>query len=136
MANILGFVLDVHSLLRWLVAIVALVAVVRFGYGWLTKQSFQKMDRGLMSGLAGMVDTQLLLGIILLVGLGFSGRERWEHAFTMVLVAVLGHLPLRWKNASDTNKFRNNFITVVVMILLVIAGVWVIRPGLGVWTSL
>ena len=133
MDAVLSFILTAHSWLRWLVALIAVVALVRFGYGWLTKQTFKPMDRGIMSGLAGSVDLQFLLGLILLFGLGFAVRERLEHAVTMLLVVIAGHLPMRWKNASDTIRFRNNFITVAVMIVLVIAGVYVIRPGWSIW---
>ena len=46
-----------HSGLRWLILIVALIAVIKFLVGWLRGGSFKGMDRGLMAGFSGGVGT-------------------------------------------------------------------------------
>ena len=86
-----SIVLTIHSLNRWLIVIVGIVAVVKFLIGWLGNKEYQSMDRGLMSGYTGLLDLQLLLGIILLITRGIVGYQI-EHAITMVIAIVLAHL--------------------------------------------
>lgn len=138
----MNIILAVHSILRWGVALLALYLLARSLWGWTGRQKYTRMDRGMMSGLAGLVDMQLLLGIVLLVNIiaqvGFSGaRTALEHAFTMIVVAVVAHVPMRWRNDdSHVKRFRNNFFTILVMLVLVILGVFVIRPGWSIWMTL
>lgn len=126
----MSFVLTLHSLVRWLILVIALIALVKFAMGWLQKQEFKAMDRGLMSGFTGLIDLQLLLGFILLLGDGIGvTRHRMEHATTMIIVMIIAHLPMRWRNnPDDTIKFRNNLAVIVVTLLLIVAGIFVL-PG-------
>lgn len=57
-----------HSGLRWLVCLVAVMALIKFLIGWLRGGQFKGMDRGLMSGFSGLMDLQVTLGIILYSG--------------------------------------------------------------------
>ena len=49
------FVLTVHSIVRWLVVIVAVITVVRCALVMAGKAQSSGMDRGLMSGYAGLI---------------------------------------------------------------------------------
>ena len=69
----MALLLSIHSYLRWLILVVALIAVIKFAIGWLRGGAFQKMDRGLASGFSGLMDLQALTGLILLVWGGFAG---------------------------------------------------------------
>jgi hypothetical protein len=122
------FVFLLHSLVRWLILFVALIAIVRFAIGWLQKRSFQPMDRGLMSGFTGMIDLQVLLGLILIVWMGAFTRYQLEHAFTMGIAVIIAHLPMRWRQAEDTVRFRNSLAVIVVVLVLIVVGVFVL-PG-------
>lgn len=117
------FLLALHSLVRWIVVLVALVAVVKFALGWLQKANHEKIDRALMSAFSGLLDLQVLLGLVLLLMTGDFSMPRIEHTFTMIVAAVVAHLPMRWRTRTDTNVFRNNLIIVVLVILLVVAGI-------------
>lgn len=127
--------LMIHSIVRWLIVIVALVAVVKFAIGWLRGGAFKGMDRGLASGFSGLMDLQVTLGIILLVWSGLAGAGfpmfRIEHATTMIIAAVLGHLPARWKTAADSVRFRNTLFCILGALLLVYVGVMRLPGG---WT--
>jgi hypothetical protein len=57
--------LTLHSLMRWVVVIVGLVAVVRFLAGWLGKKEWTSLDTRLLSIFPMTVDIQLLLGLLL-----------------------------------------------------------------------
>ena len=64
----------IHGMIRWLVALVAVVAIVKFVMGWLRQMPYAGMDRGLMSGYTGLLDLNFLLGLIILIfGGGFTG---------------------------------------------------------------
>ena len=122
----------IHSDTRWLVVLVGVVALVKFLIGWLGKGKFQKFDRILTSAFSGLIDLQALLGIVFLswscvAGAGFP-RQRLEHAFIMIVAAVVAHLPARWKSLGDTKRFRNSFLAVLGVAALIFVGV-VLLPG-------
>ena len=131
----LYFLLPIHSYVRWLILIVALVAVVKFAIGWLRGGAFKGMDRGLTAAFSGLMDLQALLGLIMFVGLGAGGEGfpmvRIEHTVTMLIAVVLGHLPARWKNAPDAIRFRNALFCIVGAVVFVYVGVLRLPGG---WT--
>lgn len=124
--------LMIHSLVRWLIVIVAIVAAVKFALGWLRGGAFESMDRGLASGFSGLMDLQVTLGLILLIWSGIAGEGfpsfRIVHAFLMIIAAVVAHLHVIWKNADDKLRFRNSLFIVLDVLILVFVGV-AILPG-------
>ncbi|MCB8929029.1 MAG: hypothetical protein H6652_25770 [Ardenticatenaceae bacterium] len=126
----MDIVRTIHGEVRWLVAIVAIIVIVKFAIGLIQKSEYKSMDRGLMSGLVGLIDINFLLGLILLFSLGFDSRTRLEHAGTMFVAVLLAHSNAAWRKSEDSaKKFRNNLILVIVVLALVFAGVTVIRGG-------
>lgn len=129
----MNFLLVTHSCLRWLVLLVAMMAMVKFAIGWLRGGEFKSMDRGLASGFSGLLDLQATLGLILLIWKGLTGdgfpMYRIEHAITMMLVVVLGHLPARWKKAEHKIRFRNTLFCILGALLLIYAGVMSLPGG-------
>ena len=80
-------------------------------------------------------DLQATIGLIFLiwtsvVGVPFT-PNRIEHLTTMVIAAVLAHLPARWKNAPDAIRFRNTLFCIIASLALVFMGVVRLRGG---WT--
>ena len=131
----MDILLVIHSHTRWLILLVALVAIVKFAIGWLRGGTFKGMDRGLAAGFSGLMDLQATVGLIFLiwtsvVGVPFT-PNRMEHATTMIIAAVLAHLPARWKNASDSIRFRNTLFCIIGSLALVFLGVVRLRGG---WT--
>jgi hypothetical protein len=131
----MNILLMAHSGLRWLVLLVALIAIVKFLLGWLTRSSFKGMDRGLMAGYSGLLDLQSTLGIIFLLWNGLTGagfpRYRLEHGLIMIVAAVVAHLSSRWKNEQDAVRFRNNLFLIVASLVLVLIGIAVLPGGLS-----
>jgi hypothetical protein len=120
----------IHGEVRWLVAIVAIIVIVKFAIGLVQKSEYKSIDRGLMSGLVGLIDINFLLGLILLFSLGFQGQARLEHVGTMFIAVLLAHSNAAWRKSEDSaKKFRNNLILVVVVLALVFVGVLRIRGG-------
>ena len=116
-----------HSGLRWLILLVAAVAIVKFALGWLQGSEFKGMDRGLASGFSGLIDLQTTLGIIFLIwdGLANTGfpMHRIEHGVMMIVAAFAGHLSSRWKNAADNIRFRNSLFLVGGVLVIIFVGV-------------
>jgi len=131
----MDILLVIHSHTRWLILLVAILAIVKFAIGWLRGSAFEGMDRGLAAGFSGLMDLQATIGLIFLiwtsvVGVPFT-PNRMEHATTMIIAAVLGHLPARWKNSPDAIRFRNTLFCIVGALVLVFMGVVRLRGG---WT--
>lgn len=130
----MDIVLFLHSWVRWAILLIAVIAAIKFLLGWLNKNDAAKSDRALMSAFSGLIDVQVLLGLILLVIEADFSFPHIEHLITMLVAAVVAHLPMRWRNAMGAQVLRNNLMVIVVAILLIIAGVaslpgnrWVLR---------
>jgi hypothetical protein len=131
----MSFLLVTHSHLRWLILIVALVAVLKFAWGWLRGGTFQRLDRILASSFSGLMDLQALLGFILLIWNGVIGgfpMFRIEHTVTMIVAAVVAHLHVLWKNADDKKRFRNSMFIIIDTLIIVYIGVARL-PGIRGW---
>ena len=125
-----------HSHTRWLILLVAVVAIVKFAIGWLRGSAFKGMDRGLAAGFSGLMDLQVTLGLIFLiwtsvVGVPFT-PNRIEHLTTMLIAAAVAHLPAMWKKSADNIRFRNTLFCIIASLALVFMGVWRLRGG-WVW---
>lgn len=124
------FVLEIHGLVRWLVAVVAMVAIIKFALGWRRQMPYTAADRGIMSAYTGLLDLNLLLGLILFFSLGGFPMPRIEHASTMIAAIVVVHLSAIWRKSDDAAKvFRNNLIVVVISFALIIVAVVSLRGG-------
>jgi len=123
----MSVLLIVHSYLRWLILIIALVAVVKFALGWRGGNAFGSMDRGLASGFSGLIDLQATLGLILFIWSGIAGAGfpafRIEHAITMSIAAVVAHLHVLWKNADDKLRFRNSMLIILDVLVIIFFGI-------------
>ncbi|PWH13233.1 MAG: hypothetical protein DDG60_10580 [Anaerolineae bacterium] len=126
--------LTLHSILRWVIVLVAVAVIVKFGIALLKRQSYDRMARGLASGFAGLMDLQLLIGTVFFVwsGLsiqgGFALRHRWEHLVVMLIAVLVAHLPSRWKQKDDLTRYRNGLVAILFSLLLVVVGVFAL-PG-------
>ncbi len=129
------FLLAIHSVLRWIIIGVAVLVVVKFTLGWAMNASFKGMDRGLAAGFSGLLDTQVLLGLIFFIwngvaGTGFPGH-RWEHMTIMLIAAALGHVPSRLKALGDRQRFLYSLVAVLGTLALIYVGVMRLPGG---WT--
>lgn len=131
----MNILLEAHSIVRWAIVIAAALAIVKFTLGWLTNTTFKGMDRGLAAGFSGLMDTQVLLGLIYFVwtgvtGAGFPGY-RWEHMVIMILSAALGHVPSRLKALGDKQRFLYSLVAILGALAFVYVGVMRLPGG---WT--
>ncbi|NWG35921.1 MAG: hypothetical protein HXY42_15940 [Chloroflexi bacterium] len=117
--------LEIHSLLRWVIVMVGIAGLIKFAAGWLRAAEFAKPDRRLSAGFSGLMDLQVTLGFILFVWDGLTGAGfplfRIEHMTVMLVAAIGGHLPAFMKKAG--NQFAVALFAVAGALLLVFIGV-------------
>lgn len=120
-------------MVRWLVVAVSLISLVWFTLVWLRGKGNEKADRGLMAAFSGLIDLQVAIGLILILWSGFAGvgfpRYRLEHAFIMIIAAVVAHLSMRWRNAEMQTRARNNVALIVGVLVIVFVGVSLLPQG-------
>ncbi len=126
--------LMIHSIVRWLIVLVAAIALVKFAIGWLQGGTFKGMDRGLGSGFSGLMDLQAALGLIYLLWDGLTTDigfpiYRLEHMGVMIVAVIVGHMQSRWKNSDDRTRFRNTFLVILGALGLVFVGVAILPGG-------
>lgn len=117
-----------HSITRWLIVLATLLAIIKFAIGYFKKQEFTRTDGRIMSFWMGLLDLQLILGIILL----FTQppmRYRLEHGVIMILTVSLAHINRRWRNAESNIKFRNYTLLIIIIALLIGVGVAALPQG-------
>jgi len=126
--------LTFHSIVRWLVILAAVTAVVKLAFGWAQKQPFDKLASALTAVFSGLMDTQLLLGLLFFIISGasipggFGLRYRWEHLTLMLFAVIVGHLPAMWKKQPDELRYRNTLLAILGALGLVAMGVSLL-PG-------
>ena len=121
----MGFILMLHSIVRWLVVIVAVVAIARYALALAGKTQPGGLDRGLMTGYTGLLDLNVLLGLIVLIGLGLYSLPQIEHAVGNLIGVVVAHVFAQRarKQTDDKAIARLRLIGVVASILIIVAGV-------------
>lgn len=126
----MGTLLTIHGEMRWLVALMAALVVVKFLIGWLGRRNYTSLDRTLLTVYTILLDINVLLGLIILFfGGGFTG-PRLEHATTMILAVIAAHMTALWRRSTDdTVKFRNQLLLVALSLILVLFGVIRLRGG-------
>ena len=121
----MDILLKSHAHFRWIVVLVAIVALLGFLVTWL-QQKDSKLDRTLMAIFLGCLDLQWLMGLILFIYKATTTgltRLHWEHAMTLTLALALGHFSAKWKKSPTPIRARNYLFVLLGVILLVIVGV-------------
>jgi hypothetical protein len=121
--------LSIHSYLRYLVLLVGVVAVAYYAFGLATKRPVDKLVRILGSSFAGLLDTQILLGIIG-VALGRYYPALIGHIVMMVLAAGLAHALLVMNRKRPNPGYLLPLIGVGGALVLVAGGIFAIGRGL------
>lgn len=112
-----------HSLIRWLILAAGVVAIIRAAWGWLGTLSFARPDDLLGSVFTGLIDLNVLLGVVLLVLVwGTADRPTLWHPLTMILAAVLAHSARmlgRKREARSQHLFQGLGFLVSLALLLI-----------------
>lgn len=124
-----SLVLSLHSILRWVVVIVGVIAVIKAIAGWVRQSAWESTDDRLGLVFTSLMDLQLLLGLLLYFFLSPLTREALrdfgaamgnsslrfyaiEHLLIMIAAVILAHVGRsRAKKADDpTVKHRRTAI--------------------------
>ena len=136
MDTILYLLRFVHSWTRWILFAVAIVALVYFAVGWLQSRPWTKFSQTLLIIFSSLVGLQWIVGIVQLVGLGsetgFGVRHYWEHLTVQTIALIVAHLHFRWRRQTlaDTVRYRNGFLLLTGVLVLMIVGVLVLPQGI------
>jgi uncharacterized membrane protein len=128
----MDFIVGLHSLVRWLVVIAAVAAIIRYLVDLIGKSPNAEMGRKLMLAYTSLLDVNVLLGLILIVGRAIATGQilpAWlEHAVTNFVAVIVAHIfAARSRKMDDPKRAaRWRLGGVVVSILMIVAGVAVI----------
>jgi hypothetical protein len=125
----MSLILQIHSLTRWIVVVVAAVALVRYGVGWWKAQAFSPQDALLMTATSWLLIVQLVLGVILLIW-NYQSYQL-GHLFPMLIAVGLPHMAAARgrKAANDQGRHRVYFLFLLGTVVLVVVGVFALPGG-------
>jgi Na+-driven multidrug efflux pump len=142
MEQLYPFVLAIHSVVRWLVLIVGLLAAGKAIAGWLGKRAWLRLDDRLGAMFTGIMDAQFVVGLLLYVvfspltragfaNFGAAMQEPTlrfflvEHMPMMVAAVVLTHVgrALSRRAADDAKKHQRAALFFSLAMLAVLVGI-------------
>ena len=125
----MDFIVGLHSLVRWLVVVAAVIAIIRYAIDLVGKSPDAELGRKLMMAYTILLDVNVLLGIILLVGRAIGVGQIlpiWiEHAVTNLIAVVIAHIfAARAKKQADAKRTAAwRLAGVLISIALIVMGV-------------
>ncbi len=109
-----------HSGLRYLVLLAGLVALVWFVWGLGTNRPFSRPAPAMLAVFVGLLDLQVLMGIVLLIG-GYRPPGIWGHVACMILALTLAH---SMKKSSRTSTgYGRPLLGVAGSLALIVVGI-------------
>lgn len=136
-----GF-LHLHDTLRWLLLVSLLIAVVKYLAGWIGRKEWTKADNLVGVIFTGLMDLQLLTGLILYFFLSpvtklamsdFGAAMKnadlrfyaVEHLTMMLVAVVLVHIgrAKSKKAKTDLAKFKTGAIFFIISLVVIVAAI-------------
>ena len=119
-----------HSGLRYLVLLVAVVVIALLFAGWSSRRAYGRQARVGMAVFTGLLDLQLLLGIVL-VAMGTWYGALMGHLVMMFLAVLAAHgLSAYARGQADPRRAHAiSLAGVVLALLLIIGGLMSIRSS-------
>lgn len=125
-----------HSGLRYLVLLMGLIAIAYFVFGLATKRPVDKSVRILGSSFVGLLDLQIVLGILLLATGWPFYPALWGHLVMMLLAAGLAHALLVVNRKRPNPGYLLPLIAVAGAFVLIIGGILAIGRNLMATTPI
>ena len=131
----MDFVFTLHSHTRWLVAIAAVLAIVKLAITAMQGKEYGKGDRILSSAFVGMLDLQMAIGLVLLVwrlAAGVTiGRFIWEHFATMLIAVSIAHIMSKRAATKTAPNARARVLLLAFLAVLILVYVGITRLPQG-----
>lgn len=123
----LDTLLTVHSLIRYVILAFAVAGLIITAIVLDRKGRYTRGLLVLASAYSGLLDLQVLLGLVLLVGLGLAKGQwplyRFLHGILGLLAAGTGHLPARWRSMGDRARLARGLVVYAVTLVLLILAI-------------
>ena len=120
-----------HSGIRYLVLLAALAALCYLVFGLATRRDFDKLAGALAGAYVGLMDVQVLLGILLYL-LVPSYPALLGHVVMMLAAVTVGHAANVVNKRRDTKSYGVALVGVALSLVLILGGIMSIgRPILG-----
>lgn len=126
---------NAHSGLRYLVLLAGVLALAYFAFGLATKRPFDKGGRILGASFAGLVHTQVLLGILVLVTRVYY-PALIGHIVMMVLAAGSAQTFMSINRRRPQPGFVLPLVGVVLALVFIAGGIMAIGRGLLTSTAM
>lgn len=129
MSEVMKFLQDTHSLVRWFILSFALVGSARAFVSMLSVSGkFTRLDQGLSSAYSGLLDLQGLLGILLIIAaLTLQTNVPWLHLIVMLPAIGVSHLAGRFRSQPDRTRQQRQLAIYLGSLALVAIGLAVIN---------
>lgn len=125
--------ITLHSHMRWLVLLTAVLAIAAVAASWLRQRSPNGFTLLLVRIYGLAVTLQLLLGVTQLAwrwnDFGDGLRHRLEHAVMMIVAVGLVHMTARWRTAPAAIAGRNTTIMLVGSLIVILLGIMILPQG-------
>ncbi len=128
MSEVVKFLQDTHSLVRWFILSFALVGSARAFVSMLSVSGkFTRLDQGLSSAYSGLLDLQGLLGILLIIAaLTLQTSVPWLHLIVMLPAIGVSHLTRRFRSLPDRTRQQRQLVIYLGSLALIAIGLAVI----------
>ncbi len=126
----------IHSWMRWLFVIVALVAAAYFVIGLVQRRAWDKRAQTLLTVFSSTIGLQWIVGLVLFLlhqlPAAFGIRHQWEHLVAQTVALGIAHVHFSWRRRQmpDANRWRNGLILIVGVIVLIVVGITVLPSGI------
>lgn len=149
--------LFIHSWLRWVILVMAVVVLFKSLMGWLNKSNYTKGDNALSASFVGFMHLQLLLGLLLYFvyspfglkaiqnsGMGAAMKNAmvryWavEHIMVMIIAVIIAQIGRsKAKKMTDAvRKHKTSFIFFAIAIALILSRIPFGTMGRALFRSL
>ena len=129
MEQIQESLLAIHSFVRWLILSLALFGTARSFVSMLSVSArFTRLDVGVSRAYAGLLDLQLLLGVLLVLGaVTLQDIIPWIHPIIMIPAVVVAHLGRRFAAQPDRKRHQRQLAIYLGTLALIVIGLAVIN---------
>jgi hypothetical protein len=120
--------LDIHSMLRWLILSLAIFGTARSFVSMLSVSArFSRLDLGVSRAYPILIDLQVLVGLLLvLAALTMQQVVPWIHPIIMIPATVVAHLSRRFAAQPDRKRHQAQFALYLGSLALIAIGLAVI----------
>lgn len=127
----MAIVFYMHSGIRYLVLLAALAALGYLLFGLATRRDFDKLAGALTGAYVGLMDVQVLLGILLYL-LVPSYPALLGHVVMMLTAVTVGHVANVVNKRRETKSYGVALVGVALSLVLILGGIMSIgRPIFG-----